>query len=401
MKNQVKLFFTGPPRIHLNGSDITDLFSLKSLGMLYLLYEATHHQIPREKIAGILWESSDEKAARYNLRYNIWTINKLMADRSQAQRFLEADRSTLTFNKSFQLISDCDGLKDLSNTAGRKALETVKEDCGGSFLQDFYLKDCNGFNDWVFFQREALQKNYGLVLDRLRAIYQEEGDYEGGEKILEEMLRLNPYDEHIYGLLIRLLLEKGDRIGALNRYNQCINVLREELNIAPLDDTKALYKLIQSSKGEEVQRRKTYLKIPIRGSGHLKIPYGFMARLLATLLAHPEFEKFFTQNQERYQGLHYLLPGFFEIERAVDFPGSQEIFNHYVFRLSLDMVQSLCDLRPMQWVIRQSSGIDDISLKFLMYLMEDFEGRQGLRITFTAPWPGELDGFESDVLELV
>lgn len=399
MKNHVKLFYSGAPRIHLNGADITELFSLKSLGILYLLYEARHQKLPREKMAAILWETSDDKAARYNLRYNIWTINKVMADRSKAERFIEADRSSLAFSASFALSSDCDDLVSLSKARDEAVLVRIKDSCGINYLEGFYIKDCNYFNDWVFFQRERLQKNYSLVLERLRVLYDEKKDHDRGIGVLEEMLALNPYDEQVYGLLIRILLEKGDRVGALNRYNQCINVLREELNIAPLDSTKALYDLIHSSKEAE-NHQATRLEITLNTSKYARRPYGFMAKLLKALVSSREYEDFLRQHKTAYSGLHFLLPQIFEKGQDSDFPGRPEAYDHYLFSLSLGLLRSLTGIRPIGLTLHDTSEMDEVSGVFLLYVIEEFEGSEGLRIVFTRPWFKALDNLASRVFTL-
>jgi DNA-binding SARP family transcriptional activator len=59
-----------------------------------------------------------------------------------------------------------------------------------------------------------------------------------------EAVQLEPYRESGYRRLMRVLAANGDRAEAVRAYNQCRDLLERELNVAPSDETEALYREI-------------------------------------------------------------------------------------------------------------------------------------------------------------
>src|SRR5258708_6356620 len=78
-------------------------------------------------------------------------------------------------------------------------------------------------------------------------------------------LRLDILQEPMHRMLMRLYLESGDVVEALQQYETCAKVLKRELRIEPDTDTKALQReilQIRAQRGEEAKRpdsRKTVL----------------------------------------------------------------------------------------------------------------------------------------------
>ncbi len=68
----------GNIQIFFNDTNITPLLSGKSIALLAYLsfYRETKHK--RNKIVDFLWGNSQDSSAKYNLRYNLWSINKII-----------------------------------------------------------------------------------------------------------------------------------------------------------------------------------------------------------------------------------------------------------------------------------------------------------------------------------
>jgi hypothetical protein len=135
-----------------------------------------------------------------------------------------------------------------------KNLIKLKSLYKGEFLEGFYLRDSFSFNDWLFFEREQYQKKHIQVLKNLLAIYKKEKIYDKSISIIQEMLDLNSLDENLYVDLIKVYLEKGDRSNALKTYNNCVHVLRQELNISPKKSTQNLLKIIKNKNFQTIYK---------------------------------------------------------------------------------------------------------------------------------------------------
>jgi len=245
--NNIQINMLGSPRIIYNEKDITDKLSYKSAGILY--YVSANDYSSREKIAYTFWEGSSEDAAKYNLRYNLWSMNKIFkSSNKDEEAILEWNKNNLFLNNSYNVDIDIKkyGQELESDDLDLKSLIKLKSLYKGEFLEGFYLKDSFSFNDWLFFEREKYQKKHVQVLENLLEIYKKEKNYDKSISILQEMLNLNSLDEGLYVDLVKIYLEKGDRANALKIYNKCVHVLRQELNISPKKSTQKLLKIIKN-----------------------------------------------------------------------------------------------------------------------------------------------------------
>ncbi|MGV8145391.1 MAG: bacterial transcriptional activator domain-containing protein [Alkaliphilus sp.] len=243
--NRLKINILGNPKMEYNGEDIAEKLSSKSIGLLsYLLVEG-RAGINREKVAYMFWETSKDEAAKYNLRYNLWAINKLIRVEKDKidSSLLKCDKNQIKFSEDIELYADIDEFKKIYNSNNELKIEdliTLKRLYKGDFLEGFYLKNCFKFNDWVFYEREKGQKKYFEVLNKMKEYYEKENNYMKQISILEEMIRINSFDEELYVELINIYISQGDRAAALNQYNRCTFILRQELNLAPKASTKNL-----------------------------------------------------------------------------------------------------------------------------------------------------------------
>lgn len=254
-KSEIDIIMLGSPKILFNKKQITNRLSSKSIGLL--CYLSANENESREKLAYMFWEDSNADAAKYNLRYNIWTMNKLLRSSLSENQLLVSNNSRIHINKEYDIYLDIKEIDTLySNKESHLSIHILKKLKSlflGEFLDGFYLKNCLKFNDWVFYEREKYQKKYIDILNKLLSIYKKNKEYNKGLQILEEMIMLNSLDEDLYVELIKIYLELGDRVSALKQYNRCIHILREELNIAPKESTEKLLKIIKNTKCKKAQ----------------------------------------------------------------------------------------------------------------------------------------------------
>lgn len=247
---KVEISVLGNPKILYKNKEMTGKLSSKSLGIM--CYIAANESIGREKLAFMFWEESSEESAKYNLRYNIWSMNKLFKNEKLENPLIVSKGSRISFNDEYEIQSDINAFEALysrnEKNSTAESFNSIKEFYRGEFLEGFYLKGCFKFNDWIFFEREKYQKKYIDSLTRLLGAYRAGGNYAEGVMVLEELIRLNSLDEDLYVELIRLYLEMGDRVSAMKQYERCIHMLREELNMSPKESTKNLLKVIKETR---------------------------------------------------------------------------------------------------------------------------------------------------------
>jgi len=240
--------------INLNRIPITGSLSNKAAALLCYLVANKDKAFSRDKLASIFWDSSAAETSRYNLRYTLWSLRKILdADKGQFPIIL-THKDSCRINPDISIFTDVSEMERLLNDnpesdgAGlEEKLDMIKSIYKGEFLEGFYINKCPEFNDWVFFERERLQRKYYEVLSRLTRLYKANGSYYKSIEVLNEMLRINPLQEELYEDLIKDYIELGDRSSALNQYKRCSNILRDELNISPNEGIRKLYQVIKSS----------------------------------------------------------------------------------------------------------------------------------------------------------
>jgi DNA-binding SARP family transcriptional activator len=115
----------------------------------------------------------------------------------------------------------------------------------------FYEKACSLYTgpflsedlyaDWSFLQREHLNRIYLAICRVLTDHYLRTKHYEDAEKWAIAMLKVNRCDEGAHRQLIKVYAAQGRRNEALQQYQRCEYLLREELGVTPLPETTHLF----------------------------------------------------------------------------------------------------------------------------------------------------------------
>ncbi len=241
----LKGFFLGRIEFLLDEKPITHLISQKAKALLCYLIMVPNQPQNRDKLAGMLWESSSKESARYNLRFTLWSLRKSLDTTAKQQKyFLTPEKNICQFNEqsNFWLdISEFYNLAEKAKTPGLPLEEKIQflseasSLYAGEFLEGFYIKASTVFDDWIFFQREKAQRTYFEVQKSLAKSFLAKKDYQNAIYALKKLLAVDPLQETIYYGLIKLYYISGDRAGAIREYNNCCRVLREELNIKPMN----------------------------------------------------------------------------------------------------------------------------------------------------------------------
>ena len=93
--------------------------------------------------------------------------------------------------------------------------------------------------DWVRSVREELEAIHTAALELAARDYAAARDFRAARAAAERLVRMEPYSEAGYRLLIGVLARAGDRAGAARAYEQCRDMLRSELALEPSDETEA------------------------------------------------------------------------------------------------------------------------------------------------------------------
>lgn len=252
----------GAPQIVLNGRSL-HFPSVKAVALLaYLATSGMLHD--RAELATLLWPESDNKRARGALRYTLSLIKKEVGD-----DFLIINRQQIGMNSAADWQADIVTIRQLLSpalgTANGKVDASLPEIQQGialyqaDFLQGFTLKDSNRFNEWAIIQSEALRRDMATTLKRLTAYYQTEGDCDSAISLAHQWLNLDPLHEPAHCQLMQLYAQSEEWTAVHNQYQALSDLLEQELDVAPLPETVALYQ-------ELCQQRETAPSTTLRAS---------------------------------------------------------------------------------------------------------------------------------------
>ncbi len=240
---RVEIVLLGTPEVRLDGIPL-DTDRRKTIALLaYLAVTAKAHT--REQLAALLWPDYDRNSALAYLRRTLWELNH-----SLGKEWLRLERESIALQRRPELWVDTDEFLSLirSPSGDRQALVHALTLYQDDFLRGFYVADAAPFEDWQRQQSEYFRRELGRACERLVAALLDSGDFETALPFAQRWLSLDALNESAQRALMRLYAAMGDRAALLRQYENCTQMLKDELGVAPQPETNQLYQqLLQSS----------------------------------------------------------------------------------------------------------------------------------------------------------
>ncbi|WP_161883206.1 ATP-binding protein [Deinococcus alpinitundrae] len=200
----------------------------KGLGLL--AYLALEGPTDRSQLADLLWTELSESDARRNLRQELWRLQ-----RSALSGWLDIKSEsvglTAGVHTDVAAFHDALAAHDLS-----RALAAY----GGPLLSRFELQGAGGFEGWLSERRDSLTALWKDAAQRHAAALESAGDLRGALGLQVQLLQDDEFQEVHQREVIRLQLALGERAAALGRYERYATLLKSELGLEPLPETRAL-----------------------------------------------------------------------------------------------------------------------------------------------------------------
>lgn len=234
----LKISLLGPPRIERDGRAV----SFDTRKAIALLAHLALAERPRSRAAlcELLWPDRDPDRARGALRRTLSTLRKAVGD-----EWLETQGDSVALRRGPGLELDVERFRALvAGEPSAEALAAGAELCRGELLEGFGLRDSPPFDDWQLAQADALRRELAGALGRLVGLLAQRGEHGRAIPHARRWLELEPLHEPAHRALIRLYAWSGDRGAALRQYRDCVRTLSQELGVAPLEETAALFEQV-------------------------------------------------------------------------------------------------------------------------------------------------------------
>ena len=238
-KETLRINLLGKPEVWLDDTLLTNFSTAKTEALLYYL-AASGQMHSRESLAGMLWSEMPEANARRNLTKSLSVLRRLL------EPFLLIEAKRVGFAPDATLDLDVTEFETAVSNASptSKATQLYRDD----FLAGFFVKDALAFEAWQLTQREKLRQLAIEALEKMTAQAAAEGDYDTSIATCRRLLELDPWRESTHRQLMRLLSQNGQLAAALTQYENCRQLLADELGVDPTPETTTLYEQIQTAR---------------------------------------------------------------------------------------------------------------------------------------------------------
>jgi DNA-binding SARP family transcriptional activator len=210
----------------------------------------------RDHLAGMLWPDRDPDAARHTLRQALYNLKSALPG---AGPLVLTNQATLQVNPQADLWLDVTAFEEAvqrgkgGNAVDPSHLTTAAQLYRGELLSGFFIKESEGFEDWLVAEQERLRDTAIDVLRTLVDAYRRRGEYRFALHYARRLVALEPLSEEACRDLMRVSLLAGQRSRALAEYGKLQELLRRELGVEPLQETRGLYDSILREGVEEVE----------------------------------------------------------------------------------------------------------------------------------------------------
>ena len=231
-------------------------FDARKVEALLVYLACTGRPQSREVLADLLWDELSQSRALANLRVVLDSLRQRLAP------YLEITRTTvalgpegdpsLTSGQNIWLdraeleesLSDVREGGGITSPAAAEQVQDAVALYKGEFLQGFYARDCQRFQEWHLMEQERLRGMVVQALQDLAGYHLQAGAYDAALLHARRLLELDPLLEVAHRGVMLALAYSGQRSIALAQYETCRSVLMEELGVEPEAETTALYQRI-------------------------------------------------------------------------------------------------------------------------------------------------------------
>ena len=397
MKRELTLKLFGPPKVVFQQKDIR--FSFSKMEALFY-YLAVSGEVNRDEIAGILWGDKENQVARKNLRNTVYQANKIF----EGDVIVSPSRSSLALNPELSFSLDV----QLFERDPIRNLHLYQ----GDFLEGFYVKDDEDFDQWASRKRSAYKQLY------IESCYQKI-DKEGlgdlsVESLLHHLVELDEFEEKNYQLLMEYYRIHHQLGKFFETYYKLVDLLDRELNVRPSRVIEELYHSVLEAKRTYKQSNRVNIReLPFFGrkrelsqleeylslvkKGEAIGPFLVMGqsgtgkkRLLRQLVLMSNRNFSFVKVESRAgscQEVGSTWSGLIQaLEKLSGDPASSFLGGESDLVSVREQLQRLSQEKPLLLLFENAQWIDAVSLERVKQL-EESRGQEKWQVIFTAEGP--------------
>jgi PAS domain S-box-containing protein len=237
----------GGLRLHYGGDCEVRLSTRKTAALVAYLCMNAGRRLPREGLRGLLWADKSESHARHSLSQALSETRRAFGD-----GLIQTDGQSIWIDAT-RVWVDAVELPRLASEKTLSSLDRAEALYQGDFLA-FGELDQEAFDNWLLGERGRLRQVAQRGLATALALRAGEIDAERRLSTARAILALDPFDEPAHCALMQAYAAQGCAPLAVDHYHHLVRTLRQELGIAPDQETVAIFRSItEQSKPQPMQ----------------------------------------------------------------------------------------------------------------------------------------------------
>jgi TolB-like protein/DNA-binding SARP family transcriptional activator/cytochrome c-type biogenesis protein CcmH/NrfG len=219
----------GGLRILQDGREVPDL-PAQPVRCALFVYLAVERGATRDVLASLLWPDRDQERARHSLSQTLYELRRDLGDDWVESRGDRIDVTDQITSDAVELVRHVE--------EGRHARAFELWD--GPFLSGVHLASTVPFQRWSDGWSGRLARHFRSAARELVAEREGAGNPEDALAVARRWVAADPLEDEAQHALIRLLAATGRRSEALRHFDEYEALLARELEVAPLEETRAL-----------------------------------------------------------------------------------------------------------------------------------------------------------------
>lgn len=245
----LRIYLLGNVELLLGNKRLGGFATKKSKALFAYLVLGKGKLYSRELLADVFWGDLPEARARRALSTDLWRIGNLLKDGgTDPDAYLISTSDTVGFDANAPHWVDVEQFETVTtpvetadpSQADRHLIDEISDAVAlyrGDLLEGVY-------DDWCLVQRDALQARQLSALEFLMRSNMARKFWANALAIGQKILSIDPFMEHVQRAVMRCHFSLGNRPAALKQYATCAKLLRQELNVEPMEETRQILETI-------------------------------------------------------------------------------------------------------------------------------------------------------------
>ncbi len=248
----LRIHLLGGVQLLRDGRRLSAFPTQKSRSLFAFLVMHRERLHPRDVLVGNFWGDRPNTVARKCLRTDIWRVRGVVEDaRAPDASCLRIVGDELGFDPRCDHWLDVAEFERCIRAVGNRPGEELAAEQADllSCAVEIYRGDLlDGLYDpWCIYERERLRTMFLGALERLMRYRQARGEWDEAITLGQRLLGTDPLREHVHRDLMRCFLQQGNRAAALRQFSHCERLMRSELDVEPMEETRDLRDRIRSA----------------------------------------------------------------------------------------------------------------------------------------------------------